>query len=405
MASVAERAPGARRPRVPAIRLEGVTKAYTGRVEPAVRDLSFDVAEGETAVLVGPSGCGKTTTLRLINRLITPDEGRIVVDGDDVSGAEPDALRRRMGYVIQQIGLFPHMTVQENVATVPRMLGWSKARRGERTDELLATVGLEPSAFRDRFPRELSGGQQQRVGVARALAADPPILLMDEPFGSVDPVVRERLQDELLSLQRRLRKTILFVTHDIDEAVKMGDRIAVMDHGGRIEQYATPAQVLSRPASQFVSEFVGPGATLKALSLTRVGDLEPAECPVLGLSSDPAAIRAAIRRAGTEDALLVDDAGRPRCWVTVEELERRFDALGEAAIAAEATVRRSDDLRLALERMVSTRAGKAVVVDDAGACIGVVELAGVIAAVESLRSHASVTARGREVRPLSPVSD
>ena len=285
------------------IRLEGLTKRYPGQREPAVRELFLDVPEGETVVLVGPSGCGKTTTLRLINRLIAPDEGRILVGGVDVSRIGADELRRGMGYVIQQIGLFPHMTVAENVSTVPRMLRWPAERITERVDELLDTVGLEPAAYRGRFPRELSGGQQQRVGVARAMAADPPVLLMDEPFGSIDPVVRERLQDELLALQRRLRKTILFVTHDIDEAVKMGDRLAVMDHGGTVEQYGSPAEVLSAPASDFVREFVGPGATLKALGLARVRDLPPSTWPILPLGAERSHVRERDPAGG--------DAGRP----------------------------------------------------------------------------------------------
>ncbi len=257
-----------------AIRLEAVSKRYPPQRQDAVRELSLDVRSGETVVLVGPSGCGKTTTLRLINRLIAPDEGRIWVNGEDVSLAEPDALRRGIGYVIQQIGLFPHMTVAENVASVPRMLGWPKPRIAERVDELLGGIGLEPSIFRERYPKELSGGQQQRVGVARAMAADPPVLLMDEPFASIDPVVRERLQDELLSLQERLRKAIVFVTHDIDEAVKMGDKIAVLDKGSRIAQYAPPEEILTSPADVFVEGFVGHGATLKRLQLERLDTLD-----------------------------------------------------------------------------------------------------------------------------------
>ncbi len=304
--------------------------------------------------------------------------------------------------MIQQIGLFPHMTVRENVATVPRMLGWDGARVAARVDELLHTVGLEPGSFRDRFPKELSGGQQQRVGVARAMAADPPVLLMDEPFGSIDPVVRERLQDELLSLEERLRKTIVFVTHDIDEAVKMGDRIAIMRHGGTIEQYGTPAQVLSRPASPFVEEFVGPGATLQALSLLRVEDVEIAEWPMLPVTADRGEIRQEILSAGTGDALLVDDGGRPHSWVTVEDLERRLGALSGIGRRAEATGALGDDLRLALERMVSTRAGKVVVVDDAGRCRGVVELSGVTAVVESLASReAGAEAGGSAGNPVA----
>ena len=251
------------------IRLEHVTKQYpNGRF--ALRDLSLDMAEGELTVLVGPSGCGKSTTLKLINRLIEPTAGRVLLAGDDIAETDPVELRRRIGYVIQQIGLFPHLTVGGNVATVPRLLGWDKRRVSKRVDELLALVGLEPSVFRDRYPHELSGGQQQRVGVARALGVDPPVMLMDEPFGALDPVTRARLQDELLALQAGVRKTIVFVTHDIDEAVKLGDRIAIMQNEGHVAQHATPAKILAEPASDFVASFVGSDRGLKLLSVTKI---------------------------------------------------------------------------------------------------------------------------------------
>jgi osmoprotectant transport system ATP-binding protein len=237
------------------LKLESVTKRYGGRE--AVHELTLDVGDGETCVLIGPSGCGKTTTLRMVNRLVEPTSGRIVIDGEDVTSVDPVQLRRRIGYVIQQVGLFPHQTVAVNVATVPRLLGWSRERIQSRVDELLTLVGLDPTTFRDRYPHELSGGQRQRVGVARALAVDPPILLLDEPFGAVDPITRERLQHEFVRLQDTMHKTAVFVTHDVDEAIAVGDRIAVLRQGGVLEQYDTPVNVLERPANEFVAELFG----------------------------------------------------------------------------------------------------------------------------------------------------
>ncbi|NPC98606.1 ATP-binding cassette domain-containing protein [Nocardioides sp. zg-DK7169] len=262
------------------IRLTGVAKTYPDGTR-AVQDLDLEVRAGELVCLVGPSGCGKSTTLKMVNRLIEPTSGTIEVDGDDVTHADPVALRRSIGYVIQQVGLFPHRTVEANVMTVPRMLGRG-LRRGRRADadrarELLELVGLDPAVHAGRYPHELSGGQRQRVGVARALAADPPVLLMDEPFGAVDPVVRLRLQDEFLRLQRDLGKTVLLVTHDIDEAVRLGDRVAVFGAGGRLAQYATPADLLAHPADDFVADFVGSTSGLRRLRVTTVDPalLEP----------------------------------------------------------------------------------------------------------------------------------
>ncbi|MDQ6875705.1 MAG: ATP-binding cassette domain-containing protein, partial [Actinomycetota bacterium] len=240
----------------PAIRLDGVSKVYPDGTT-AVEELDLDVPEGELVVLVGPSGCGKSTTLKMINRLIEPSGGRIILDGEDVTGADPVKLRRRIGYVIQQVGLFPHQTVGTNVATVPRLLGWDAKRTSARIDELLDLVGLDPGTYRKRYPHQLSGGQRQRVGVARALAAEPVVLLMDEPFSAIDPIARDRLQMEFLRLQQEVRKTIVFVTHDIEEAVRLGDRIAVFSQGGKLEQYADPATVLGSPANDFVAQFVG----------------------------------------------------------------------------------------------------------------------------------------------------
>jgi osmoprotectant transport system ATP-binding protein len=249
--------------------LKRVTKRYpNGQV--AVNELDLEIRDGETCVLVGPSGCGKTTTLRMINRLIEPTSGRILLDGEDVTGVDPVPLRLKMGYVIQQIGLFPHMTVADNVATVPRLLGWDRKRISRRVDELMELVGLEPSRFARRYPHQLSGGQRQRVGVARALGADPPVLLMDEPFGAIDRVTRDRLQNEFLQIQERMRKLVVFVTHDIDEAVKMGDRIAMLREGGVLQQYDTPARVLARPANDFVADFLGPDRGQKRLAVVRI---------------------------------------------------------------------------------------------------------------------------------------
>jgi osmoprotectant transport system ATP-binding protein len=260
------------------IEFRQVGKTYPGSQSPVVTDLSFEVLEGEICVLVGPSGCGKTTTMRMVNRLIEITEGEILIDGEPNTTMSATRLRRKIGYAIQQIGLFPHRTIADNIGTVPHLLGWNKARIRDRVDELLELVGLPPDEYRDRYPAELSGGQQQRVGVARALAADPPLMLMDEPFGAVDPITRERLQDEFLRIQEDIKKTIVFVTHDIDEAIKMGNKIAILKQGGVLAQYDTPETILAYPNSEFVASFVGTDRILKRLSLVRVGDmrLEPA---------------------------------------------------------------------------------------------------------------------------------
>ncbi|WP_407527493.1 ABC transporter ATP-binding protein [Methylobacterium oryzisoli] len=248
------------------IRFEGVAKSYPGVDRPVVDGLDLAVAEGSTCVLIGPSGCGKSTTLRMVNRLVVPSAGRVCVAGEDVAGLDPIGLRRRIGYVLQGIGLFPHYSVAQNVATVPRLLGWPARRVAERVDAMLDLVGLDPAAFRDRRPDALSGGQRQRVGVARALAADPPVLLMDEPFGAVDPLVRGRLQGEIRAILRRLGKTVLMVTHDIDEAVRMGDRVALM-RAGRLVQADPPETLLAQPADAFAAEFVGGDRLLRRLAL------------------------------------------------------------------------------------------------------------------------------------------
>src|SRR4051794_19314981 len=278
------------------IRLDAISKQYpNGQL--AVQELSLDIPDGDVCVLVGPSGCGKTTTLKMINRLIEPTSGRIFVDGRDVTNVDPVEMRRHIGYVIQQVGLFPHQTIATNIGTVPRLLGWPKARVEARVEELLHLVGLDPAEYLGRYPAQLSGGQRQRVGVARALAADPPVLLMDEPFGAIDPVTRVRLQDEFLRLQSEVQKTVVFVTHDIEEAVKMGDRIAILNVGGVLEQYAAPAEILGRPASTMVRDFVGHDRALKRLRVTPIEESCLEHPPTVAPDATLADARAAIAKA------------------------------------------------------------------------------------------------------------
>jgi osmoprotectant transport system ATP-binding protein len=303
----------------PTIRLDAVSKRYADGTT-AVHELSLDVHRGELCVLVGPSGCGKTTTMKMVNRLVEPSSGRVLVDGQDVARTDAVELRRRIGYVIQQVGLFPHQTVRTNVATVPTLLGWDRARTRARVDELLDLVGLDPSTYGGRYPSELSGGQRQRVGVARALVADPLVLLMDEPFSAVDPVARERLQTEFLRVQRELGTTVVLVTHDIDEAVRLGDRIAVLRDGGHLEQYADPSTLLGSPASDYVARFVGADRAVKRLSVTRIDPavLEPHEGPVEGpvehavpVDADLTQALAALLASPTGRVAVVDASGRP----------------------------------------------------------------------------------------------
>ncbi|MET9386803.1 betaine/proline/choline family ABC transporter ATP-binding protein [Streptomyces sp. NPDC002928] len=300
------------------IRFDQVTKRYPDGTT-AVDDLSFEVAEGELVTLVGPSGCGKTTTMMMVNRLIEPTSGRIFVNGEDIAAVDPVLLRRRIGYVIQQVGLFPHRTVLDNAATVPALVGWKRAKARARAAELLSLMGLDPKTHGPRYPHQLSGGQRQRVGVARALAADPPVLLMDEPFGAVDPVVREQLQDEFLRMQATVRKTVLLVTHDIEEAVRLGDRIAVYGQG-RIEQFDTPGAVLGTPATPYVAEFVGADRGLKRLSVTEIEPDDLQQPPVA--RPDEPAQRAAhrLRAEGTRWAVVLDAHGDLHGWVGIDDL-------------------------------------------------------------------------------------
>ncbi len=308
------------------IRLEGVSKRYANGVL-AVNALDLEVAEGEVGMLLGPSGCGKTTVLKMINRLIEPTAGRILIGGEDVTRTDPVQLRRRMGYVIQQVGLFPHQTVGENVATVCRLLGWERDRIRRRVDELLHLVGLDPGRFRDRYPHQLSGGQRQRVGVARALGVDPPVLLMDEPFGAIDPINRDRLQQQFLRLQQEVRKTVVFVTHDVDEAVRLGDRIAVLREGGVLEQYAPPAEVLGRPASPFVAEFVGADRGLKRLMVTPIQTADLEKPAVVSVDASLADARRSMELDGARWAVVLDGADGLHGWLD------RWQAEGDGTVA------------------------------------------------------------------------
>ncbi|HET7351333.1 MAG TPA: ABC transporter ATP-binding protein, partial [Marmoricola sp.] len=289
------------------IRLDNVTKRYPGQKAAAVDGLSLVIPAGEIVMFVGPSGCGKTTSLKMINRLIEPTSGAIHIGEQDVRDQSADELRRHIGYVIQGGSLFPHMTVARNIGIVPKLLGWDAGRIAERVDELLDLVGLDPVRYRDRYPRELSGGQQQRVGVARGLAADPPVILMDEPFGAVDPITRQRLQDELLSIQRELRKTIVCVTHDIDEAIKLGDRILILKEGAQVAQYDTPEAILAAPADDFVADFVGAGSSLKQLSLSRIDEVELRHPTTARIGERTSEAKARAEAAGDRAVIVLDD--------------------------------------------------------------------------------------------------
>jgi len=367
------------------IRLENLSKVFPGQDEPAVDDLSMDIYEGEIVVLVGPSGCGKTTTMKMINRLIEPSSGRIFLQGEDVTKVNSDRLRRRIGYVIQQIGLFPHMTIADNIATVPKMLGWDKERTSQRIDELLETVGIDLS-YRDRYPKELSGGQRQRVGVARAMAADPPVLLMDEPFGAIDPITRDRLQDEFLRLQREIKKTIVFVTHDIDEAVKMGDRIAILKQQSKIAQYDTPENILTDPADDFVRDFIGTGASIKRLSLSRVSEIETTDWPVARLTDSHGEVREKMRSSGRDYVLLLDEQEKPGRWVAKDEVQQDDTPLEESGRPAVAIVESTASLYKTLDTMITSFKGSAIVVDEEGRYQGVVDFDTVLEATSAMHS-------------------
>ena len=350
-----------------------VTKRYPGQSEPAVNHLSLKVPAGNICVLVGPSGCGKTTAMRMVNRMIDITEGDILLSGSSIRERDPAELRREIGYAIQQIGLFPHQTVSENIATVPRLLGWDKARIRTRVDELLELVSLDPHETRDRYPTQLSGGQRQRVGVARALAADPPLMLMDEPFGAIDPINRERLQNEFLRLQKEIRKTIVFVTHDIDEAIKMGDKIAVLKKGGHLAQYASPAELLTAPADRFVEDFVGADRALKRLALQRVRDIDLWTAALIQAGESTASARERIQEADVKIGLLVDGSRKPLGWLS----ERAFvgeRVQPELRSPAQPVVEMDDVLRDALSDLLVRESHYAPVVDADGCVSGVLSI-------------------------------
>ena len=343
------------------IRLEGLSKVYAdGTVGVAELDLTF--AAGELTVLVGPSGCGKTTTMKMINRIIEPTTGRILIGGEDVTGVDAVRLRRRIGYVIQNVGLFPHQTIRANIGTVPRLLGWDRARTRDRVEELLDLVGLDPAVHADRYPHQLSGGQRQRAGVARALAADPPVLLMDEPFSAVDPVVRERLQSEFLRLQEQVRKTIVFVTHDIEEAVRLGDRIAVMSTGGTVEQFASPADLLGRPANAFVADFVGADRGLKRLAVTGVDAADLEHPPVVHVEDGLTDARSAMHVAGARWAVVLGHGDALHGWLSAERATGA-GTVGSVARRMEAWVAADASLKSAFATMLQHEAGWVAVLD------------------------------------------
>ena len=355
------------------LELRNVTKRYPGQDRAAIENLSLTVPAGEICVLVGPSGCGKTTAMRMVNRMIDLTEGDILLDGKSVTDRTPFELRREIGYAIQQIGLFPHQTIGGNIATVPKLLGWDRARIRARIDELLELVQLDPDEMRDRYPAQLSGGQRQRIGVARALAADPPLMLMDEPFGAIDPINRDRLQNEFLRLQRDIRKTVVFVTHDIDEAIKMGDRIAVLKVGGKLAQYATPAELLMSPADDFVKDFVGADRALKRLALQRVRDIDLWKAAKVRVGEPAAEARAKIADSDLPMALLVDDQERPLGWLSDrafsgERVERDIRS------PAKPTVELDDILRDALADLLTSDTRYGPVVDSRGRVAGVLSL-------------------------------
>ena len=348
------------------------TKRYPGAAKPAVDALSLKVPAGEICVLVGPSGCGKTTAMRMVNRMIEITSGDILLGGRSVKDRKPAELRREIGYVIQHIGLFPHWTIGENIATVLKLQGWDKPRMTARVDELLELIGLPPET-RSRYPSQLSGGQRQRVGVARALAADPPVMLMDEPFGAIDPINRERLQNEFLRLQANLRKTIVFVTHDIDEAIKMGDRIAILQEGGHLAQYAPPAELLMYPASRFVEDFVGSDRALKRLALQRVRDIDLWSAAAIRVGTPVAEARAKIEESDVPIGVLVDENGRPQGWLsdralTGERVTKDLRSPAHPLLDLDAV------LRDALAQLLSSETRYGCVVDGRGALAGILSL-------------------------------
>ncbi|WP_072688453.1 ABC transporter ATP-binding protein [Rhodococcus marinonascens] len=370
--------------------LEDVVKKYPGQAEAAVDNVSMHIPAGEIVVFVGPSGCGKTTTMRMINRLIEPTSGKITIGGIDALSINPDKLRRGIGYSIQQAGLFPHLTIAKNVGTVLGLIGWNKKKIAERTDEMLDLVGLEPGLYRDRYPRQLSGGQQQRVGVARALAADPPVLLMDEPFGAVDPITRGLLQDELMRLQSDLGKTIVFVTHDFNEAVKLGDRIAVLGNQSHIMQYDSPEAILANPANDMVAGFVGADASLKQLTLTRVRDVELLECPTAYSDGSIEELRAEIARRKVKWGLILDVRDRPIRWVSHNHLTNAT-SLRDVGNPIGASVSTQSTLQDALEALLAESSASTVVTGRRNEYRGLITIDTLVNHLSAMREEHSST--------------
>ncbi|WP_216895332.1 ATP-binding cassette domain-containing protein [Nocardia alni] len=364
------------------ITLDSVVKRYRGQDKPAVESLDLEIEAGHIVAFVGPSGCGKTTTLKMINRLIEPTEGRILIGGRDVTRENPDKLRQSIGYVIQSGGLFPHWTVARNVGAIPRVLGWDKKRIAERTEYLLDLVGLDPGTFADRLPKDMSGGQQQRVGVARALAADPPVLLMDEPFGAVDPITRVRLQDSLIAIQHELGKTIVVVTHDFEEATKLGDKVLILSEGGHIEQYARPEEILTDPATPFVEEFIGSGAKLAYLTVQRVRDVAYDEVITAKIGESSQAVIERAKAAGQSWVVVVDAAGRPRSWPTLTEVASKPE-VSDYLDRRLPVVARSSTLNDALDAMLAASQGAALITDGRGAVVGSLSIGSVTETIQA----------------------
>ncbi len=364
------------------ITLDSVVKRYRGQDKPAVERLDLEIEAGHIVAFVGPSGCGKTTTLKMINRLIEPTEGRIFIGGRDVTREDPDKLRQSIGYVIQSGGLFPHWTVARKVGAIPRVLGWDKKRIAERTEYLLDLVGLDPGTFADRLPKDMSGGQQQRVGVARALAADPPVLLMDEPFGAVDPITRVRLQDSLIAIQHELGKTIVIVTHDFEEATKLGDKVLILSEGGHIEQYARPEEILTDPATPFVEEFIGSGAKLAYLTVQRVRDVAYDEVVTARIGDSSQAVIERAKAAGQSWVVVVDAAGRPRSWPTLTEVATKPE-VSDYLDRRLPVVARSSTLNDALDAMLAASQGAALITDGRGAVVGSLSIGSVTETIQA----------------------
>lgn len=386
--------------RAASIELDRIGKRYPGGTV-AVESLSLSIAAGEICMLVGPSGCGKTTSMKMINRLIEPTSGRIVLDGQDVTTGDPVQLRRQIGYVIQNVGLFPHRTIEQNIATVPGLLKWDRKRARARTEELLHLVGLDPAVFARRYPAQLSGGQRQRVGVARALAADPGVLLMDEPFSAIDPIARDRLQGEFRRLQEDVGKTVVFVTHDIEEAVRVGDRIAVLSDGGKLEQYADPATLLGSPANDFVADFVGADRGLKRLSVTAIQLADLEHPPTVGVDDTLAEARERLERAGARWAVVVDARGGLRGWISRARAEGA-GTVGERARRMSAWVGADETLKQAFSVMLQHDAGWVAVLDG-DRLLGVLTPESLHVALRRSVDAADGAGAAEDVEPAGPV--